>query len=221
MDALIVIGSVVLFLLIIILIVWISNASGKKRAKALNHVASSLNLEFKDIADNSMMALFREFALFSNAVYPLGSGVMVGAFKEIYIIIADYKFRVSGTRLIPAQTIIIINSDSLQLPSFTLQPERLVQKINLAVGYEKIDIDFDSHPDFSKRYLLQGPDEEKIRKFFKPEIIAYFEQHSRLCAEGDGNALLVFKQEHIVPPEEFRSFINKALELYDLLKTRK
>jgi len=218
MEILIGIGAVVLFVLMVI---GISIIFGKRRTNALKKIADTLNLTFQGDSAESLLELITDFSLLSKGYSPEFRDVMAGRFKEMDIFITDYKYNQPFSRLSPSQTVIVICSGLLHLPSFNIEHESLAHKINLAVGYEKIDFDFDEHPVFSKQYVLQGPDEEAIRKFFTPEIIACFEQHKKLCAEGRGNVLLVFRHDHLVSLKNYRSFLAEALEVYMLMKNRK
>ena len=56
------------------------------------------------------------------------------------------------------------------------------------------DIDFDSHPQFSKDYLLKGADEAAVRRCFHPAVLTFFEQHTGkrqwVATEGLGSILV-------------------------------
>jgi hypothetical protein len=64
--------------------------------------------------------------------------------------------------------VISFQSSLLSLPEFELRSENMFHKIGKAFGCQ--DINFESHPEFSKRYLLRGADEEAVRTFFTPEM---------------------------------------------------
>ena len=46
------------------------------------------------------------------------------------------------------------------------------------------DIDFDAHPQFSKKYLLRGTDDEKVRDLFRHGVLDVFEDIEGVSAEG-------------------------------------
>ena len=51
-----------------------------------------------------------------------------------------------------------------EIPVFTLDREGLLKFIYSLAGFR--DIDFEDHPDFSKRFYLSGPDDLALRSFF-------------------------------------------------------
>ncbi len=215
MDTLIGISVAVIILAIII---WWSYKNSKKRTKALKEVASSLNFTYSETAEHSMVALLSDYSLLSKGYNQMVNNVMGGRFNDIDVIIADYQYNESGSRRIPNQTVIVLNSPQMQLPSFTIQPENWAHKVGSAVGHQ--DIDFDSHKAFSDDYLLRGKDEGAVRNLFTDELIAYFEQHKKLCAEGEDTNLMFFRFNKQVPPENIRSFLEEGLGVYNLVKTQ-
>ena len=76
-----------------------------------------------------------------------------------------------------------MESDELRLPSFSLKPEGFLHRLVASLGLQ--DINFDTHPEFSRMYQLQGSDEESVRELFQPGVLEYFEQHKGLCVEGN------------------------------------
>ena len=105
----------------------------------------------------------------------------------------------------------------LQLPAFALRPENLFHKIGAAFSYQ--DIDFDSHPTFSKQYLLQGAEDEAVRNTFSDDLLAYYEQRKDLSTEGDGDKLLFYRISKRLSPMDIRSFMEQGFALFSLVKT--
>ena len=64
-----------------------------------------------------------------------------------------------------AQAVLSFRSPGLNLPRFVLRPAALFHRMGDVVGLH--DIDFDAHPQFSKKYLLRGTDDEKVRDLFR------------------------------------------------------
>jgi len=70
-------------------------------------------------------------------------------------------------------------------PAFLLRRAHLGDIIRNAFGYR--DISFNSHPEFSKLYQLEGEDEQAIRELFAPHILTFFEQKNRQYMESVKN----------------------------------
>ena len=84
-----------------------------------------------------------------------------------------------------------------------MRPENLGDKI---VGWFRgNDIDFDTHPEFSKRFLLNGEDETAVRNLFTPQVMEYFEAKKTLSAEAIGQTLLIYRQGKVPPAANRRA----------------
>jgi len=110
-------------------------------------------------------------------------------------------------------TICLIENLPLQLPVFQVAPEELLDRFFKTS--EKADVDFESHPDFSKRYLLSGPDPQAIRAFFSDELLELFEQApERFSVECDGETMICLLRNQPINPDEWvliYEFIGKLL----------
>ncbi|MCK5664257.1 MAG: hypothetical protein KAI17_12270, partial [Thiotrichaceae bacterium] len=103
-----------------------------------------------------------------------------------------------------SQTVLSIEVSKLTFPEFTLAPENVLHKIMQFMGGQ--DIDFESFPVFSKKYLLVSSEEAKIRELFTPEMIKYFEANQGLHIECQGNILILYKQKKRSDPSEIKAF---------------
>lgn len=127
------------------------------------------------------------------------------------VAVFDYQYTVGAgqhQRTI-AQTVAHVRSTRLALPPFTLSGENLLHKVGGALGYH--DIDFDSSPEFSKKYLLRSKQaEDRVRDLFTPSLRAYFEQRTTVTVEGHEQELLVYKSGRRVNPEDLPTFVDDA-----------
>ena len=82
-------------------------------------------------------------------------------------------------------------------------------------GYK--DIDFEMYSDFSKKFLLMGNNEQKIRSFFTEEIIRFFENHQIYHLESNGEALVIFDKIKLARTDETIAFIDYGSQLAKLL----
>lgn len=113
------------------------------------------------------------------------------------------------------QTVLLFESERLNLPVFALRPETLGAKIRNALGQQ--DIDFDQHPDFSSAYVLQGPDESQIRAFFTKEKLDFFAHTRGLAVEGFGQKLLFYRPKKVISAKKFDGFLKEGLAVLRLL----
>ena len=104
-----------------------------------------------------------------------------------------------------------MQSPALQLPVFTLQPEQLWHRIGEWFGMQ--DINFDSHPNFSPRYLLKSPEEEAVRELFMPELLEFFEEHPGHSVEAAGGIWVLYQSNREIPAEQIRDSLQAAFEI--------
>ena len=132
----------------------------------------------------------------------------------------DYKFTTGGGKSSHTwyQTVLVIESDKLQLPRFVLRPENIFDKIGSIFG--KKDINFETAPVFSKRYLLRGDNEEAIRSLFNARVLEYFKQHLGVSAEGDRVKLIYYRTSKRVSPDKIQGFLQEGYDVLTLLKIR-
>jgi hypothetical protein len=132
----------------------------------------------------------------------------------------DYKYTTGGGRSSHTwyQTVLAIESDKLRLTRFVLRPENIFDKIGSVFG--KKDINFETAPVFSKRYILRGNNEESIRSLFNEGLLQYYEQHLGLSTEGDGTKLIYYRTSKRVPPDKIQFFLQEGYDLFNLFKIR-
>ena len=75
--------------------------------------------------------------------------------------------------------------------------------------------------DFSKKFLLFGNEEAKIRSFFSEEIIRFFENNQIYHIESNGEALFIFDKIKLARTDETIAFIDYAKELARLINSKK
>ena len=96
-----------------------------------------------------------------------------------------------------------------------MRPEGFLDKIGGALGFQ--DINFDTHPEFSKLFVLKGPDETAIRSYFAPTVLEYFEGHAGNSLEGSGQTMFFYRSSVCRKPEELKDMLSDAYEAYGVL----
>jgi hypothetical protein len=97
-------------------------------------------------------------------------------------------------------TVIHLSDLDIQVPNFSLEPEKLWTKFSeLAFGK---DIDFKDHPVFSSKYYLRAEDEHRARRFFRGNLIGFLEAHSLAHVESQRNKLLIYEKRETLSTTE-------------------
>ncbi|WKN31045.1 STAS domain-containing protein [Porifericola rhodea] len=108
----------------------------------------------------------------------------------------------------------------LKLPfsiaEFSMEEESFLDRMSLIA--EQKDIDFNEYKNFSKKFLVQGPDEKAIRKLFNPELIHFFEKGEIYHLESNGNELLIFRHLRLTNPLEIAKMVSYSEKLVEKLQ---
>ena len=178
----------------------------KERTQQFQSGASLLGLEFASDAPLNWIPNLETFALFSQGHSKSMSNVLYGQIEGIKAALFDYRYRVGHGkhRSTYNQSVVYFEPPNLSLPLFSLRPERTFHKIISALGYQ--DIDFGNRPEFSKQYLLRGPDEQAVRNTFSDAVLSSYETNPGTCTDGGGNQLFIFRQNYRIAPLEAQSF---------------
>ncbi len=211
----------ILFVVVLVLVIAgivASVISAKKRRETLAALAASMGFTFTPKGSKTGLQAMGSLPLFNKGHSRRTYNIMAGVAQGINVRIFDYRYTVGHGKNSHtySQTAILFETETLNLPVFRLSPESVFHKIGSAFGMQ--DIDFDSHPEFSKRYLLKGENEAAIREIFTPGVLSFFEQHEKLSVEGDRHRLLVYRSSKKIKPELWQNFMTEGFGVFALFK---
>ena len=221
-DALIVISivaaSIVGVLLIVGVIVLLVHLSEKKRTEDLRSLASQLGLQFQ-LKDEQLLNKLKAFELFNKGHSRKMKNVMRAETEAARLSIFDYNYTTGGGKnsRTHRHTIVAMESDSLQLPNFSLRPEGFFDKIGATLGFQ--DIDFDEHPEFSRMFVLKGRDETMIRQFFDVELLDHFSHQKKARVEAQPG-LFIYLRGGRQKPEEVKQLMTDGYTVYKWFSDR-
>ena len=191
------------------------------RQKRLRNLATEKDYQFSSQVDWNTIYL-KKFHFFEIRPIERKYNCLKGTYKESNVAweVADVTFNEGNAFTAETfNTTLMILKLNKKLPIFTMEKEGVLEKIIDRVmaftGYK--DINFEMYPDFSKKFLLMGPDEEEIRSFFTDEIIQFFENHQIYHIESNGESMVIFDKIKLARTDETISFIDYGKELASLL----
>jgi hypothetical protein len=186
--------------------IYFSYALEKKRTAALADACLRLGFNFQPTIPTEQAATFGTFHLFNRGHARKGSNLMTGKADGAAVSIFDYKYTTGGGKNSHTwrQTVAVF-PEAGGLPEFLLSPEHWWDKIGEILGHK--DINFEASPEFSKHYLLKGPDEAAIRAAFGAEPLGFFGQHEGWSVEVKDRALAVYRLSKRPNPEEMQAFV--------------
>ena len=206
MPAVIAILFIVIIFGLMIVLYFYNQKKEKERTLGMQAAAQQLGWAFAPNPPLDMIPHFNYFNLFNQGHSKNIRNMMYGQMNVVKMALFDYQYTVGSgkNRHTYFQSVIYFETPKLQLPGFTLSPEGLFHKLISSLGYQ--DIDFGNRPEFSKRYLLRGPDEMAIRQTFADQVLAYYEANQGLHTEGGGSQLFLYRPGYRVPPHEAAAY---------------
>lgn len=189
----IIIGVFTVTLIIIIVSAIHNKKMREKRRKEMEALAENIGFSFLAQPLEDIPAAFSAFNLFRMGYSKKAENVLEGSFDNIRLKIFDYQYTVSSGRSSNTYffTVFCAYVDDFTLPDFELRQKGFFDKTGDMFGFK--DIDFDTHPDFSNRYLLKGSDETEIRRLFSQKVLEYFEKRNAdFSIEGSGDRIVIY-----------------------------
>ena len=207
-------------IIVIVCIIMIVIRIERIRRAALKEKAMTLGFSYTPKAGVSEIISAQEFHLFNIGHNRKIKNMMQRTSDGMETRIYDYQYTTGGGQSSHThiQTIFQFQSERLRLPSFILRPENVFHKIGQSFGYQ--DIDFESFPEFSDRYLLRGNDEALIRKLFNQEVITFFKSEKGIVVEGNNHVLIAYRTHKRVKPDDLFECYEKMRQIFSLFLRR-
>lgn len=190
----------------------------KKRTEELAAIAGRMNFTFSKEASPHLLRTVEHFKLFSAGHSKKIRNVFTGKAGDLDVSVFDYRYTTGGGKNSHTwrQTVMLFESDGLAFPQFALRPENVFHKIGQVFGYE--DIDFATHEEFSKRYLLRGADEQAVRATFGGDALSFYETDRTLSTEANGRQLIHYRMGKRMRPDQIEEFITEGVRVLTLLR---
>ena len=190
----------------------------RKRTLELQSIAEGMGLQFHPSESGGLRSKLDSFPLFQSGRSRTFQNVISGTTQDVQVALFDYKYTTGSGKnnTVHRQTVMAFGSNQLHLPHFVLRPEGWFDKISSAFGFE--DIDFASHPTFSKNYHLSGQNRPAIEEYFTPDRLEFFETHLGLSMEGWDNWMILYRQRTRIKPSTVQQFFELGFGAYARLK---
>ena len=193
----------------------------RKRRNTIKSLANELGFSYSKHEKN-LPESFQSFTLFLTGRLPSISNCIRGTFDDFMVTVVDYKYSSGGggqnsKSKTHRQTVTMISLGEKNIPAFEILPETIFQKVKTAIGSQ--DIDFDSHPEFSKKYVVKGSQEDSIRESLSDRFLTSIEKHKGLSIECDGTSIIFYRNHELLSPEEIKPFIHWGIRRINELKS--
>ncbi len=212
----ILVGIVVFIAGIIAIVIYLD----KKRREALGGFAEEMGLDFQPKGDAEMQSQFSRFGLFNSGHSKKIKNVIRGETDVATITMFDYQYTVGHGKHqhTHKQTVVTMESNDLQIPSFTMRPEGLFDKLGGILGFQ--DIDFEEHPEFSKMFVLKGENEVAIREFFDLPLLDFFASRKGIAFECQPGIFIYYRGGRTAKVPALKDFLNEGYTVYSTFLER-
>lgn len=203
-------GIIALIALITAYFIYSDKKEEKKRTEKLKEIALRSGFSFGEAVDTD----FSDLLSFSS--YESKAWNMLKIEKQD-IVWRIFDYRYGSGKSISLQTVFLAET-SRSFPKFSLTRETLMLKMLKIIDLVGLkDIDFHSHPEFSKQYHLSGSDEPSIRSLFNENVIRHFETYK---LEGsivaNMNKIAFYQLTKRLKPEEMPSRLEEVSKILSL-----
>lgn len=195
--------------------------SSGERMEQLRQTAFELSMDFEEKDEFGMIALLRDFQLFKKGGRKKISNILTRKtdLLEEKVNIFDYRYTISTGKSSHSyhQTVFFIQSKKLAMPDMLMKPEHFFHRVGEWLGMQ--DIDFEEHPEFSNNYLLQGEDEERIRRTMNNEhVIRFFTVEKDWTLESIGYYMVLYLHDELIAHDHIKRLYAKGMSLYEQFK---
>ena len=210
--------------------------SGRRHARAMKRLSETIGFSYMPHVedDEAFLQSFSRLPLFTRGRTRDVWNIMKGRIQDFEVTVMEFRYSYNSsstksTGEVSTQTVVILESDLLNLPSFSLTPHKTSTELGkkffsalmpALTQFTPQDINFDSHPLFSKLYLLQGTrkNEDAVRKLFNRDVIRYYELQKGLCTDGAGNTIMCYSLGEQLTPDDIVPFLDQSIEVCEMFQ---
>jgi hypothetical protein len=194
----------------IVLLVVVTRRRDRERTEALGRVAETMGFSFEPRAEVGTLRARGDSPLFERGHSKRVKNLMAGRLSDSDLLVFDYQYTIGSgkNQNTVVQTVVMFPGAKGGFPDLQMSPENVFHRIGQAFGYQ--DIDFESSPEFSKRYLVRGGDEAGIRTALYPEAVSYFAAHEGWTVEVKAGTVVAYRGGLRAKAEEMRAFVDAA-----------
>lgn len=194
--------------------------AAKKRRESMLENAEAMGLTFFPNGDADLLDRLSMFKLFNQGHGRKMRNLIQGDSGEVNIAIFDYQYTTGGGKnsQTHVQSVVALQSSQLICPDFTMRPEGMFDRIGSALGFQ--DIDFESHPEFSASFVLQGSDEEAIQQYFNQSVLDFFADKPGISVEAQTGSMFFYRTRKRISPDQIKDNLAQAYEVFGMMVDR-
>lgn len=184
-----------------------------KRQENLESIANDYDLEY-GAEKNKDVAFLDKFLYFKTKQANYVYNELTDKSKDVKLFDIEFSEGEFIAKEVIRTSMLHINLN-ISVPVFSLDRESLIDKVYALAGFS--DINFENHPDFSKRFHLIGENEDKIKSFFHDDLIHFFESNPYYHIESNGSSLLIFSKQRLASTKEIKALLDFGKRLKSVI----
>lgn len=207
---------VIVFIGIVGLVWWWNTAMRAKRVAELKEFAAQHGFTWSEKDASWASPYTGHFRFFTHGTNQRFQDFLYRSLGDRRVCVFQFSY-ITGSgksRTSHIQSVFLMVSSKMNLPSFLLEPENILHKIAEIFGGG--DIDFPESPVFSSKYLLKGTDLERITALFNPEIRSFFEQDLGWSVEGSGDSFIALRHGRVWPVREIPNLVQIGEQITEM-----
>lgn len=207
---------VIIIAVIVVTVIVASEKARQKRQEGIAAFAAAHSLEFQPTAIPESLGIYAPFPLLNKGRSRTVTNAVLADTQDTTARMFDYRFTTGGGKSQQTHhfSVVYFKSELLKLPEFSLTPENFFHSIGRVFGMQ--DINFNSHPKFSAAYLLQGANEEEIRKFMTDKRLSEHEKYQNLSIEASQSRCLIYRTVP-VQPADYPQWLQESFSIFSVL----
>ncbi|MFG0248386.1 MAG: hypothetical protein ACF8OB_05820 [Phycisphaeraceae bacterium JB051] len=192
----------------------------KKRRELLQTFASQMGLTYLEKLNAIGEIPCHEAGVFQKGRSKRAKNFMSGKIADVDVMLMDYQYTTGSGKNSTTHnlTLAAYRMPGLELPDFALEGENFLTRFAEKFGMQ--DIDFESHPQFSKTYRLSGKDENAIRQLFTSTLLTSIENGlipKDVRVQSGAGWLIIYSYPKRVKTENMQDFLNDTFDLANKL----
>jgi hypothetical protein len=202
------------------LLMW-GDRSKYTRALALAEQAEQLGLRFTEKPGKEEWEWLRALRTYGHADEHAGArNLLAGTMAGSGVTVMDYTFVIGfgKGRDICDQTVFALDSAAAGVPNFFLGPRGWLDKLARLFGGGGIEIP--GEPEFAKRFVLAGDDEEAIRRCLTPTVIQMCLRQPDRTVEVREGSVVVQRYKKLAAPDQYPEVLTELGNLAKVLRGR-
>jgi hypothetical protein len=204
----------------IVLLVRAGRRRARLRTEALERVCYEMGFTFEAVGDLELLKTRGDLPLYRRGHSARARNMMSGRVGDDEVKVLDFQYTTGGGQhqQTVVQSIVLFPHGARGLPDLQFSPESVVHRIGQVFGYQ--DIDFESNAEFSRRYLVRGPDETAIRAALYPDTLSFFAEHEGWTVEVRSDTVGAWRAGKRCEPKDIRALVDEAHTLLRNLQQR-